>query len=279
MSIYKAKYGQTIFDIAVQEYGGMSGLSQILSDNPNVTLDTILAPDDEVIITPNSTNIESSEVHSFFRQRTISNSDVNLSELDPSAYVGTIVTRETNAISYINSNIWGSDSELRFTNNETVSPLGNYNRVLLSDYISFGNEGDYFGIDFTYRNGSSEQVVIGSDTGASIRVSGSKLSLYADGDVLLATSPVLLAEESNIRINLVSELTISGNTITKSISFLVNDDETKVVDLAGNVINFNILAGSSGTIGLDGTIGKLDINGSVFRFLEGSGKYIYKTIQ
>ena len=275
MSIYKVKYGQTIFDIAVQEYGSISGVSQILSDNKDITLGTILNPNDEIIVTPNSTNIESIETYSYFKNRIITNTESTIESLDSSAYVGTISTTEINSLSFINSSIWGSDAELRFSNNEVVD---SYSRVSMNNDISFNDDKDYFEIDITYRNGSSEQIVVGSTTGASIRIVDSKVRLYADGDVLLLESDIKVSESSNIKIRVESVLVVAGGGITKGILLFVNEQETFLADLGGNIINFNLLGGSTGTIGLDGTVGKIDINGSVFMLLEGSGIYIYKTV-
>lgn len=42
MTDYRVRYGQTIFDVAVQNYGTVEGVAILLEDNPGLTLNSDL---------------------------------------------------------------------------------------------------------------------------------------------------------------------------------------------------------------------------------------------
>ena len=50
MKLIKVRFGQTIEDIAIQEYGSLSGVRFLLEDNPSISLDTLLFPGQELSI-------------------------------------------------------------------------------------------------------------------------------------------------------------------------------------------------------------------------------------
>ena len=50
MKLIKVRYGQTIEDISIQEYGSLSGVRFLLEDNPSISLDTLLFPGQELNI-------------------------------------------------------------------------------------------------------------------------------------------------------------------------------------------------------------------------------------
>ena len=273
MALYTVKYGQTIYDIAVQEYGGVVGIEQILIDKPNIDLSTVLEAGSEIVITPNATNVINNETRSYFKNRSITSFDGSFSESEISSYVGSIVTNEPNSLNYINTNVWGSDSELRFDNTQPLA----YNRVVFNRDISFEEDGDFFELEFSY-SGTEDHVVVWSTTGASINISGGNVFVYADGGVFLGKTIAILPQNVTIKTKITSSLNIDGTSVTKGILLDVNGEVVDINDLGGNTINFNILAGNSNTTGLTGTIGKININSDVFQLLEGSGIYIYKTI-
>ena len=215
-----------------------------------------------------------SNVYNYFKNRTIVGSEYTLDRLDTTSYVGTILTNETSPTSFINSNVWGSDSELRFSN----SDLDTLTYVSMNRYISFSSPEDFMELEFTYDNSVSEQVIVGSDTGSSLSISSGELSLYVDGGELISTIPFSIPNNSNTSVSITSKVNILGGSVTKGLDFKVNNRLTRILDLGGKEINFKSFAGMNGRVGLNGTIGKININGDIFRLLEGSGKNIFKTI-
>lgn len=52
MADYRVRYGQTIFDVAVQNYGHIEGIAILIQDNSGMTLNTTLVSGDILSVNP-----------------------------------------------------------------------------------------------------------------------------------------------------------------------------------------------------------------------------------
>jgi hypothetical protein len=62
MAEYRVRYGQTIFDVAVQNYGHIEGIAFLIQDNVGVTLNTTLVSG-EILSINTSKVIDSGKVN------------------------------------------------------------------------------------------------------------------------------------------------------------------------------------------------------------------------
>lgn len=69
------KGGQTIFDVALQEYGSAEGVIKLLEDNPSLSLESVLVPGASLTITQEPDKAEIVNYYSKFNHSVISGTD------------------------------------------------------------------------------------------------------------------------------------------------------------------------------------------------------------
>ena len=75
MATYAVRKGQSIYDIATEKYGDISGVSMILKDNPTISLGTYLTVGMEIEVNSNQSTILNTNIVNFFKSKTITNTD------------------------------------------------------------------------------------------------------------------------------------------------------------------------------------------------------------
>lgn len=140
---YKVKYGQTIFDVALQLYGDVAGISDLLSQNPKLNLGSELSLNQTLQY--DSDNVVNSTIVSYFNSNGIIVSNgagnVYVKETDEDLRVLLFVDRDMMRFDFQIAGSgtividWGDNTELEsFTLKEEVQVLShNMDSVLASD--------------------------------------------------------------------------------------------------------------------------------------------------
>jgi hypothetical protein len=122
MAKYTVKYGQSIYDIATEQYGSVLGIEYIFRDNDNIDATTVLKAGDVININATSETIFDQSVVDFFKQKTITNTESidNSTDTILSGFnYGVINTNNQFQIRYINDVMWNRDSRLIMKNGLT----------------------------------------------------------------------------------------------------------------------------------------------------------------
>jgi len=283
MAIYKVKFGQSIYDIAIQVYGSVLGVYYLLQDNENLNLSDSLPQGTELSVYPTSDTILDKDILDFFANREIINSETvqKLSTLKSSGDFGTIFTSNIRQQLYINSSVWRKKNQIYLSNSEN-------DRVLLSNKLTLNSNEDQ--VDFTIKYddivSSTKWILFGDSTsenaGAYISVDSTtnKVSLYDDTQSLLIESSLVIENGQDIDIKVRCELIVT-DVITKDYYLDVNGTEDSSLDVGNKDVSFDTLGGFvASEVGIgDGYSGYfkyLEYNGSEYEFSEGKGKYTYK---
>jgi len=278
MAEYIVKGGQSIYDIAVEVYGDLMGVSNILRDNENISLETYLIEDSVIQVFPSSTNILNLNIVKYFENKTIIGAE-DLSELealDKIASYGEIITNNVGGDTYINESVWSNNS-VNLSNTGLLLDKFNFDRILLSAPILLDSSGGFFEIDFTYNDLGIDQYLFGSTNGSSVKIINNKISLYSLGGVFEMEHSTELVDAAKYRLR-GSISSAKSNSPTENIFELSIDG---YVESAGSTsfseVNLSLVGGEDGSRGYEGNISFLNINGSVFNFLKEGGNYIYRT--
>lgn len=117
---YIVKYGQSIYDIATEVYGNVSAVENIIRDNEEIYMDTVLEVGQVILIDANSSTIVDQSISNYFRNKDITNNEVSSNEetqqdLSGSNF-GTIITNSPQEVSYINNVMWKELGQISMRN-------------------------------------------------------------------------------------------------------------------------------------------------------------------
>lgn len=122
MAKYTVKYGQSIYDIATEQYGSILGIEDIFRDNEGIDATTVLKAGDVININATSETIVDQSIVDFFKQKTITNTESidNSTDTILSGFnYGVINTNNQFELRYINDVMWDRDSRLIMKNGLT----------------------------------------------------------------------------------------------------------------------------------------------------------------
>lgn len=278
MATYIVKGGQSIYDIAVEQYGSVAGVENILVDNPSIDLGTNLVEDSTLEIFPNASTITEINISNYFKDKLITNAE-SLSEiesLDKIASYGELTTKNSDGETYINSAVWNKNS-VNLSNTGLLLDEFNFDRILLSAPIVMDSDGGYFEIDFTYNDIGVDQYLFGSGNGSSVKIINNKISLYSSGNQLELEHPTTLVDGNKYKLNGSIESALTNNPLENIFSLSIDGIIEVSQSLSVGEVSLSLVGGEDGSRGYEGNVSYLDINGSVFDFLKGSGTYIYRT--
>jgi hypothetical protein len=302
MAIYKVKYGQSIYDIATQIYGSVLGVAYLLRDNKSIDLTTHLKQGFELTINATSDTIIDQSIVSFFKNRTITNTETlkGVENLLTEVAYGTIVTSSIEG-DYVDRVMRVIPNQLNMINVESTSL--NYDRVKFNKAVTLNEDGDEIEFVINYNSLSSPNFWIalaGSETveGSYIRIdSDNKLSLYSNSNQLLITNSNMVSPNVDISVKIRCEI-ITTNIVVKNYYFEVDGVEDSTLDVSDVNISFDTLGGfeqndvwfrdrlNGGSVnglgadsfnGLNGSFKYFRYNNNEYRFCEGGGIYIFKT--
>tara|TARA_R110000765_G_scaffold326567_1_gene417847 strand:- start:563 stop:1396 length:834 start_codon:yes stop_codon:yes gene_type:complete len=274
---YIVKSGQSIYDIAVEVYGGVAGIKNILIDNPTIDINTYLEENSTLIVFPNTSTIVDINISNYFKYKTITGVE-SLSEIesiDSIASYGELKTNSLGGDTYINS-MWGNNS-VNLSNTGVLLDELNFDRIHLSAPIVLDSNGGFFEIEFVYNDLGIDQYLFGSEFGSSIRIINNRISLYSSGERFEIENSTTLVDGNRYRLGGSIASAQTNNPLENFFTLSVDGvSETSPTTSFGEV-NLSLVGGEDGSRGYEGNISYLNINGSIFDFLKGSGIYIYRT--
>ena len=159
---YIVKYGQSIYDIATEVYGNVSAVENIIRDNEEIYMDTVLEVGQVILIDANSSTIVDQSISNYFRNKDITNNEVSSNEetqqdLSGSNF-GTIITNSPQEVSYINNVMWKELGQISMRN----APNSQSSNIFVdADNGTFNNSSINWNID-SLSHSSSNPNLIGS---------------------------------------------------------------------------------------------------------------------
>jgi len=279
MAIYEVKYGQNIYDIAVEVYGDVMGIYNILSDNENINTSTVLSVGDTLNVFPSTENNFNQTNVAFFRDKTISNSENSFGEnLEISGEIfGEIFTDASNEVRYLNDVTWSEHSAVKFES-------GNQSYIYFNERMSLNRDRNIAEVKFNVEVSPliGEENILISDS-----ESDSRISLYGTGENsfvirFYASDNSLIFEDTYVKtINQDCKVSIETNIVLaepiyKNIIIAVDENLFSFVDTS---IDFssNILGTSNvNNKSIQGLVKEVKFNKDLFEFNEGSGKFVSK---
>tara|TARA_R110000765_G_scaffold96266_1_gene181067 strand:- start:17958 stop:18824 length:867 start_codon:yes stop_codon:yes gene_type:complete len=286
MATYAVRKGQSIYDIAAEKYGDISGVSMILKDNPTISLGTYLTVGMEIEVNSNQSTILNNNIVNFFKSKTITNTDNEeyTESLIKMYNFGDIITTNSEPITYIDDVMWALDNQISMINEQdplTTEGKFNYDRIRFNNQFDLNKDGDSLSIYFNYNDFFLEQdkwLLIGNSITQQERVeihsSGTVVLYDSNGDELVI-SPNTMSADTDIEI----VITCNIDSLTQDKTYTLNSNGVFTESLNANNISMsmNMIGGIvNGGDGLNGNVKRLEYNGDVYLFNEGNGTHIFK---
>lgn len=281
MAVYKVRNGQSIYDIATEIYGNVTGISYLLEDNPSINLDTYLKTDLEIVVNPTSNTILDQNIANFFLGNPITNTETISKTLSliGNYSSGEILTKNLLLEEYINESMWTFGGQLQMINYEDNSGKINYDRVKFDRLFEINSDGDELELIFNYENffvGQDIWTAIGNSINQqdNISVVDHLIHLYDSNGDLLISHPTVVEQDVDINVKVRCE--IDGNN--KNYFFDVNGVEVESLNVGNKSFSVDMLGGLSafGGSGLNGQIKYFRYNSSEYLFNEGMGFNVFK---
>lgn len=282
MAIYRVRNGQSIYDIATEIYGDVTGISYLLEDNPSINLDTYLETDLEIVVNPTSNTILNQNIANFFLRNPITNTETKSKTISliGNYSSGEILTKNLLLDKYVDESMWALGGQLQMINYEDNSGEINYDRVKFDRVFDVNSDGDEIEFIFNYESLWVEQPIwipIGNSQTQQDHISVDRdnlLHLYdGNGDLLIAHPTTF---ETNVDINVKVRCEIDGSS--KNYFFNVDGVEMGNLDVGSKTFSVDMLGGLSsfGGSGLNGQIKYFRHNTTEYLFNEGVGFNVFK---
>jgi hypothetical protein len=278
MSKYIVKYGQSIYDIATEVYGGISGIASIISDNPHVDLETVLSAGDVLEVFPSSNTIFNQNIVKYFEGKIITNSE-NPSSADTlinfAPQYGELLTENIYGDEYVDTSIWDVD-----TDGTGLLQLdgASGDRIKMAIPVNFSSDLDSFMINIDYDTADGDMVLIGSSSNdCKLAVEAGKVVLYSNSGIKIVEHTVAITTGVN-EICVCINYYLNNDVLTRQVVLQVNAASTNVD--TEDVITLDVIGGEdnneSGTFGLKLLAIQLNEVLDTYYFNEQKGRFVFK---